>query len=35
VQVDAVYRTELIEDVTAQLNDVVRVREHYLTLLRP
>lgn len=35
VQVDAVYRTELIEDVTAQLHDVVRVREHYLTLLRP
>lgn len=34
VQVDAVYRTELIEDVTAQLHDVVRVREHYLMLLR-
>ncbi|GMA30718.1 hypothetical protein [Litorihabitans aurantiacus] len=34
VQVDAAYRTELVEDVAAQLQDVIRVREHYLTLVR-
>ena len=33
VQVDAVYRTELVDDIAAQLNEVVQVREHYLGLI--
>lgn len=33
VQVDAVYRTEFVEDVSGQLHQVVEVREHYLALL--
>lgn len=33
VQVDALYRSELIEDLTARLHRVVQVRAHYLRLL--
>ena len=33
VQVDAVYRTDLVDDIAAQLNEVVQVREHYLGLI--
>ncbi|TNU76173.1 hypothetical protein FH969_04360 [Miniimonas arenae] len=33
VQVDAVYRTELVDDIAAQLRRVVRVRAHYLGLV--
>ena len=33
VQVDATYRTDFVEDVSAQLHQVVEVREHYLALV--
>lgn len=33
VQVDEVYRRELVDDLSDQVREVVRVRAHYLTLL--